>query len=308
MAIQEQDADRSAVPGIDDPEKVTPEADRRFSPTDIALRAVFIVALAGATFLFVYPLVWLAFASLKPADEVFASGLIGSEVRWDNYVRLFEVAPFLTWAKNSAIVTALGATAVTFSSALVAFAFAYFRFPFKKQLFGLVLATMMLPGAVLMIPQFLIWDFLGFNNTLYPLWAGRLFSSAFYVFMLRQFFLTVPRELFEAAHVDGANYPRMWWTIALPLTRSALIVVFVFELKVLWTDLVSALIFLRDVELFTLPRGLKAIVDSPSIGLEQHWDLLAAGGMIVTLPMIVLFFIFQRHFMEGIATTGFGGQ
>ena len=272
------------------------------------MQAVFIVGLLIATALFVYPLIWLAGASLKPADEVFSSGLIGSEVRWDNYTRLFEVAPFLTWAKNSAIVTILGSTAVTFSSALVAFAFSYFRFPYRDKIFGLVLATMMLPGAVLMIPQFLIWDFLGFNNTLYPLWAGRLFASAFYVFMLRQFFLTIPRELFDAAHVDGASYPRMWWSVALPLTRSALIVVFVFELKVLWTDLVSALIFLRDVELFTLPRGLKAIVDSPGIGLEQQWDLLAAGSMIVTLPMIILFFVFQRHFMEGIATSGFGGK
>ena len=307
MAIQEQRAD-SAVPDVEESDQVVPSDDGGPGIAAMAMKVVFILALAGATVLFLYPLVWLAFASVKPADEVFSSSLIGSEVRWSNYARLFEVAPFLTWAKNSAIVTALGATAVTFSSALVAFAFSYFRFPHRSKIFGIVLATMMLPGAVLMIPQFLIWDFLGFNNTLYPLWAGRLFGSAFYIFMLRQFFLTVPRELFEAAEMDGASYPRMWWSIALPLTRSALIVVFVFELKVLWTDLVTALIFLRDVELFTLARGLKAIVDSPSIGLEQHWDLLAAGSMIVTLPMLILFFVFQRHFMEGIATTGFGGK
>jgi multiple sugar transport system permease protein len=306
VATREQDVERSLVPDLGAQAVVRPA--ERPSVGSIAERVVFVVALLAATVLFVYPIVWLAFASVKPADEVFSSGLIGSEIRWDNYARLFEAAPFLTWTKNSVIVTFLAATAVTFSSALVAFAFAYFRFPYRKQLFGLVLATMMLPGAVLMIPRFLIWDFLGFNNTLYPLWAGRLFGSAFYIFMLRQFFLTVPRELFEAAHVDGASYPRMWWSVALPLTRSALVVVFLFELKVAWTDLVEPLIFLRDVELFTLPRGLKAIVDNPSIGLEQHWDLLAAGGMIVTLPMIVLFFVFQRHFKQGIATTGFGGR
>jgi multiple sugar transport system permease protein len=300
------EADRSLVPGIDDPEQAT--TGRTYSVGNLAMRAFFILALLGATALFVYPLIWLLSASLKPAEEVFTSSLIGSEIRWDNYTRLFEVAPFLTWTKNSVIVTFLAASLVTLSSALVAFAFSYFRFPFRKQIFGLVLATMMLPGAVLMIPQFLIWDFLGLNNTLYPLWAGRLFGSAFYIFMLRQFFLTLPRELFEAAHVDGASYPRMWWSIALPLTRSALIVVFIFEVKVAWTDLVSALIFLRDVELFTLPRGLKSIVDSPSIGLEQHWDLLAAGGVIVTLPMILLFFAFQRYFVEGIATTGVAGK
>ena len=306
MAISEREADRTDVSGSPEPDQATRSTKEKAGIW--AMRVVFFLALIGATALFVYPLIWLASASLKPADEVFNNALIGSEVRWDNYTRLFEIAPFLTWTKNSLIVTSLAATLVTLSSALVAFAFSYFRFPYRNQIFGLVLATMMLPGAVLMIPQFLIWDFLGFNNTLYPLWAGRLFGSAFYIFMLRQFFLTLPKELFEAAHVDGASYPRMWWSIALPLTKSALIVVFVFELKVAWTDLVSALIFLRDVELFTLPRGLKAIVDSPSIGLEQHWDLLAAGSMIVTLPMIVLFFMFQRYFTEGIAATGFGGK
>lgn len=308
MAAQDtetREADRSFVPDVDRPEAATEPTSQVGS---IVARGLFLVALLGATVLFVYPLIWLLSASLKPQAEVFSGSLIGSEIRWDNYTRLFDIAPILRWTWNSLIVTFLAASTVTISSALVAFAFAYFNFPFRKQVFGLVLATMMLPGAVLMIPQFLIWDFLGFNNTLYPLWAGRLFGSAFYIFMLRQFFLTLPNELFEAARVDGASYPRMWWTIALPLTRSALIVVFIFELKVAWTDLVSALIFLRDVELFTLTRGLKAIIDNPSIGGEQQWELLAAGSVLVTLPMVVIFFVFQRYFIEGIATTGTTGK
>ena len=173
----------------------------------------------------------------------------------------------------------LAATTVTLSSAMIAFAFSYFRFPGRQPLFYSVLATMMLPGAVLFIPQFLIWDRLGFNNTLVPLWAGNLFGSAFYIFMLRQFFLTLPRDLFEAARIDGASYPRLWWSIAMPLVKPALVVVFVLELKVAWTDLVRPLIFLRDVDKFTLARGLKAIVDNPSIGLAKRWDLLAAGGV-----------------------------
>jgi len=299
-------ADRSFVPGVDHPEAATQDRGKR--PSKIALRALFIIALIGATLLFVYPLVWLLAASLKPPTEVFDSSLVGSEVRWDNYTRLFDSAPILTWTWNSVLVTLLAATAVTFTSALVAFAFAFFRFPHREKIFALVLATMMLPGAVLMIPQFLIWDYLGFNNTLYPLWAGRLFASPFYVFLLRQFFLTLPRDMFEAADVDGASYPRMWWSIALPLVRPALIVVFIFELKVAWTDLVSALIFLRDVELFTLTRGLKALIDNPSIGGEQQWELLAAGSVLVTLPMVVIFFVFQRYFIEGIAATGSTGK
>src|SRR3954463_15620135 len=116
---------------------------------------------------------------------------------------------------------------------------------------------MMLPGAVTLVPQYLIWNNLHLVGTNVPLWGMNLFGSAFYIFLLRQFFLGLPRETFEAARVDGASYPRMFWSIALPLTRAALIVVFIFELKASWTDLLKPLIFLRDLALFTLPLGLK---------------------------------------------------
>jgi multiple sugar transport system permease protein len=277
---------------------------KRRTPASIALRVVFWVMMALFSVLFLFPLVWLFFAALKPNAEVFEMDLIGSEVRWSNYTTLFEMAPVLRWAWNSVLVSMLAATTVTFSSAMIAFAFSYFRFPGRQAVFYSVLATMMLPGAALFVPQFLIWDRLGFNNTLTPLWAGNLFGSAFYIFMLRQFFLTLPRDLFEAARIDGASYPRMWWSVALPLVKPALIVVFVLELKVAWTDLIRPLIFLRDIDKFTLARGLKAIVDNPAIGLSKRWDLLAAGGVLVTVPMIVTFAFFQRHFTEGIATTG----
>lgn len=281
-------------------------ASRRRRPGRIVVNAVFILALLFFTVLFVYPIVWLFFASLKPPAEVFSPGFIGSEFRPENYSALFDMAPVLRWTWNSLLVTVLAAGSVMLSSALVAFAFSYFRFRFRDAIFYSVLATMMLPGAVTFIPQFLIWDALGFNNTLYPLWANNLFGSAFYIFLLRQFFLTLPRELFEAAHIDGASYPRMWWSIAVPMVKPAMIVVFLLEAKVAWTDLIRPLIFLRDIELFTLSRGLKAIIDSPSVGLEQRWELLAAGSVIVTVPMIILFLAFQRHFVQGIATTGVG--
>lgn len=274
---------------------------------NVLARIGFLVLLIGFTILFVYPFIWLISASLKPGSEVFNNELIPDPVRIENYARLFEMAPIVTWTWNSVIVTVLAAITVTISSAMVAFGFAYFRFPYRNVIFGIVLASMMLPGVVTMIPTFLIWDALGFNNTLVPLWAGNLFASPFYVFLLRQFFLGLPRELFEAAKVDGANYLRMWWSVALPLTRPALIVVFVFETKAAWTDLVRPLIFLRDLELFTLARGLKAIVDNPAIGGEQNWELLAAAGVIVTVPMIIVFFLGQRYFLEGIATTGSKG-
>lgn len=279
-------------------------------PMALVTRIGFVVLLIGFTILFIYPLVWLISASLKPGAQVFNGSLIPDPMQWSNYSKLVGQAPVLSWTWNSVIVSFLAAGTVTVSSALVAFAFAYFRFPFRGLIFGVVLAGMMLPGAVTMIPSYLIWDFLGFNNTLVPLWAGNLFASPFYIFLLRQFFLGLPRELFDAARVDGASYLRMWWSVAMPLTRAALIVVFIFELKVAWTDLVKPLIFLAGAPetMFTLPRGLKALVDNPSIGGEKHYELLAAGGVLITIPMIVIFFIAQRYFVEGIATTGSTGR
>ena len=300
-------ADRSLVPGIDRPARAA-ETSAPNPARNVALRIGFLVVLAFFTILFIYPFLWMLSASLKPGEDVFNGQLIPNPITFENYPELFQLTRMGTWTWNSVLVSVLAALTVMVSSALVAFAFAYFRFRGRDFLFGIVLASMALPGVVTMIPNFLIWDALGWNNTLVPLWAGNLFASPFYIFLLRQFFLGLPRELFDAARVDGANYLRMWWSVALPLTRSALIVVFIFELKAAWTELQKALIFLRDVDVFTLARGLKAVVDNPSIGLERHFELIAVGGMVVTVPMLVIFFIGQRYFLEGIATTGSTGR
>ena len=299
-------ADRSIVPGIDRPAAVA--TGRPLTVGSVVSKVAFLAVLIFFTILFVYPFIWLISASLKPGSEVFNGEIIPNPIMWENYSRLFQLTQMGKWGINSIYVSLLAAITVTISSALVAFAFAYFRFPYRNAVFGIVLASMMLPGAVTMIPTFLIWNALGYVDTLEPLWAANLFASPFYIFLLRQFFLGLPRELFDAARVDGANYLRMWWSVALPLTRAALIVVFVFELKAAWTDLVKPLIFLRDTSLFTLPRGLKAVIDNPSIGGERHFELLAVGGVIVTVPMIIIFFLGQRYFLEGIATTGSTGR
>ncbi len=299
-------AERALTPGLE--RTATATRRERFEPRKFLTNAGFIALLIFFTVLFIYPFIWLVSASLKPGAEVFSRELIPDPIQWNNYSRLFELSKMGAWTVNSVIVTFLAATTVTITSALVAFAFAYFRFPYRNVVFGIVLASMMLPGAVTMIPNFLIWNALGWVNTLTPLWAANLFASPFYIFLLRQFFLGLPRELFDAARVDGASYLRMWWSVALPLTRAALIVVFVFELKAAWTDLVKPLIFLRDINLFTLPLGLKSIIDNPSIGGERHFELLAVGGVIVTVPMILIFFLGQRYFLEGIATTGSTGR
>ncbi len=263
--------------------------------------------LVGFTVVFMIPFLWLVSASLKIRSEVFNSEWIPNPIAWENYVRVWNVTPMLTWLQNSIVVAILAASAVTLSCSLVAFGFAYFKFPGRNFLFSLVLGTMMLPGAVTMIPVFLIWNKLGLTNTLVPLWAGNLFGSAFYIFLQRQFFLALPRELFEAARVDGASYLQTWWKVAMPLSRTSLIVVFIFELKASWTDLLKPLIYLRDSSLFTMPRGLKAVLDQFGQGGEMQWEIILAASVIVTVPMIIIFFLGQRYFMDGIATTGLKG-
>lgn len=270
-------------------------------------QVVFVVLLFVCTVIFLAPFIWLLSASLKTRADVFNGQWIPDPVAWENYRRVWEVAPVLAWLKNSVVVGVLAASAVTISCSLVAFGFSYFQFRGRDRLFGLVLATMMLPGVVTMVPVYLIWQKLGFYNTHVPLWAGNLFGSAFYIFMLRQFYRGLPRELFEAARVDGATYFGMWRMIALPLTRTALIVVFIFEFKASWTDLLKPLIYIQNSQLFTLPRGLKAILDQFGQGGEMQWEIVMAASVIITVPMLVIFFLGQRYFMDGIATSGLKG-
>lgn len=280
---------------------VRPLAPRGGGPLTRSLR---LLALVGASIVFVYPFLWLISASLKPSEKVFDNVLIPDTWQFENYTGIWEEVQLLTWLGNSATVTLAAATAVTASSAIVAFGFAYFRFPGRNALFGLVIATMMLPAVVTMVPQYLIWNWLNLASSQIPLWAPNLFGSAFYIFLLRQFFLGLPRELFEAARIDGAGYFGMFWRIAVPLCKPALVVTFVFEVQAAWTDLVRPLIYLRDPDLYTVPRGLKAVLDQFGEGGEMRWEIVCAASVIVTLPMILVFFLGQRHFVSGIATTG----
>ncbi|MBM7503210.1 carbohydrate ABC transporter permease [Agromyces aurantiacus] len=265
------------------------------------------IALSLIGIVFLYPFVWLVSASFKPRSDVFDNRLIPQTFTWDNYVQVWNEAPLGLWLLNTAIVTVLAAVTVTISSAMVAWGFAYFRFRGRGFLFGLVLATMMLPGAVTMIPTFLIWNALGQVGTLTPLWAGNLFGSAFYIFLLRQFFLGLPRDLFEAARIDGASQWGVFWRIALPLTGPALAVVMVFEVQAVWTDLMRALIYLRDSDTFTIPRGLKSLVDAFGFGGEWHWEIIVTASVITTVPLIIVFFLAQRHIIDGVASTGLKG-
>ncbi|HZT15460.1 MAG TPA: carbohydrate ABC transporter permease [Gaiellaceae bacterium] len=304
----------TAQPAVPPAPVVVPEAGRPWWRPEKPVRTgVYVLLLLGCTVIFVYPFLWAVSASLKPRQEVFDNKLIPKHWHLVNYVDVFRgvpgtayVAPFGRWFLNSAYISLAGAVTVTVSSAIVAFAFAYFRFPLRNALFGLVLASMMLPAAVTMIPVYLIWNHLHLTGTTYPLWMSNLFGSAIYIFLMRQFFMGIPRELFEAARIDGDSYFSMFRRIALPLAKPALIVVFVFEFKAKWTDLLGPLIYLRTDHQFTLARGLYTLLGiyGPSAGGHGDYQVVMAGFVLTTLPLIVIFFLGQRYFVEGIATQG----
>jgi multiple sugar transport system permease protein len=290
----------------------------------------FVLLLLGLSILFIYPFLWLISASFKPRGDTFDNKLIPEDWHW-NYTGpdisspapqyLFNVAPVASWMWNSVWISTLGAVLVTFSSALVAFAFAYFRFPLRNLLFAILLATLMLPPQVTMIPVYLLWNEIGNfttahawlphigTGTQYPLWMPNLFGSAFYIFLQRQFFMGIPRDYFEAARMDGDNYFTMFWRIAVPLAKPALIVTFIFEIQAKWFDLMTPLIYLRDEALFTAPLGMKVLLDrfNAAGGGIGDYQVIMAGTVLLVIPMVIVFAIFQRYFIQGVATQGTKG-
>jgi multiple sugar transport system permease protein len=277
---------------------------RRWSVGQVLL----FLLLIGFTALFLYPLVWLVAASLKPASQVFDNSLIPHTWSFHNYVEVWKELPLLHWVFNSVSIAVLAAGLVAVSSSVVAFGFAYFRFPGRNLLFGLVLATMMLPASVTMIPTYLIWKETGFLGTWVPLFGANLFGSAFYIFLQRQFFLGLPRELFEAARTDGSSYWQMFWRIAMPLSIPSFVIVFLFEFQASWNNFQGALIYLNSgtVGNFTAPLGVAFAMTkySPTAGGHADYQYVMVASLLVTLPMLLLFSFGQRYFIEGVATQG----
>jgi multiple sugar transport system permease protein len=290
------------VAPVEDLRRTPPK--RRWSAGQIALR----ILLIGFTGLFLYPLVWLISASLKPASQVFDNKLIPETWRFDNYTKVWDELPLIHWMFNSIAIAVLAAATVSISSSIVAFGFAYFRFPGRNILFGLVLGTMMLPASVTMIPTYLIWKETGLLGTWVPLFGANLFGSAFYIFLQRQFYLGLPRELFEAARMDGASYWGLFWRIAMPLSIPSFIIVFLFEFQAAWNNFQAALIYLNgeSVGNFTAPLGIAYAMTkySPTAGGQGDYQYVMVASLIITLPMLLIFSIGQRYFIEGVATQG----
>jgi multiple sugar transport system permease protein len=251
------------------------------------------------------PLAWMVLTSLKSPEQITTAPYSWwpRPWHWENYAEAVRAIPFLRYLTNS-VVLCLGSVLGTLvSCSLVAYGFARLRWPGRDLLFGLMIATMLLPWQVTMVPRFLLIRELGLYDTLGALIVPKFFGEAFYIFLLRQFFLTLPQEMIDAARVDGCSELGVLWRVVLPLARPALATVAVLEFIAAWNDYGGPLLYLNDPERFPLAYGLEQFVSSHSS--ETH--LLLAAAVLFTLPMLVLFFCAQRFFIRGIATTGLKG-
>lgn len=259
---------------------------------------------------FSLPFFWTISSSLKPISEIyqFPPTLWPERIRWQNYPDVFRLAPFAQFIWNTVIVTAFAMVGQILSAAAVAFGFTRFRFPGRNVLFFVVLSTMMLPWQVTIVPTFLLFRYLGWINTFLPLIIPSYFGGgAFFIFLLRQFFMTIPKDLDEAAKLDGASSVRIFWNIVLPLSKAALATVAIFSFIEHWNEFIGPLIFLNSPEKFTLSIGLRYFVSTPFESDEPRDAILMAASLIVALPSLVLFFAAQKYFVRGIVTTGLKG-
>ena len=262
----------------------------------------------------ILPFAWMVSTSLKTAEATteYPPSLWPRPIQWHNYLDVFrnEKANFLLWTRNTLVIAVLAVTGTTLSSAIVAYGFARLRFRGRNVLFAIMLSTMMLPFPVTMVSLFALFRWLGDHTgmpwlgTFKPLWVPAWFGSAFNIFLLRQFFSTIPTQLSEAARIDGCSEFGIFWRIIVPLSKPALAVVALFAFIYVWNDFLGPLVYLQRPEQFTLVLGLQNFQSKAG---GTSWHLLMAASVLVILPALLLFFLAQRTFIEGIATTGIKG-
>ncbi len=258
----------------------------------------------GITFLM--PLAWVASTSLKAPGQVFITPIewIPEAPRWGNYAEVFQRLPFTKFIINSFFVTTMGTLGAVFSATTVAFGLSRIRWPGRDILFAVLVATLMLPGVVTLIPVFIIFRTINWVGTFYPLWVPAWLGMAFYIFLMRQYMLTLPIELDEAAKIDGASNFRILWQIIAPLCGPAITTVAIFAFLYHYNDFIHPLIYLSENEMFTLPLGLLWFQGR----FGNFWHLVMSASMITISPVIVLFFIAQRYFVQGMQFTGLAGR
>lgn len=255
---------------------------------------------------FLFPLLWMLVTALKPTEQIFAYPPIWwpDPLEWENFLTSVQRFPFWVYLRNSVVVTVLSVVGQVLSAAFVAYGFAKLRWRGRDALFFLVLATLMIPAQTTMIPQYVIFSKIGWVDTLLPLIVPSFFGGgAFNIFLFRQFYRTIPREYSDAARIDGCSEPRIFWQIVLPQARPAIATASIFAFLWTWNDFMGPVIYLHSPENFTLPIGLRAFQQQSG----TEWDLLMAASLIVMIPVIVLFFVLQKQFVQGMNMSGLKG-
>lgn len=253
----------------------------------------------------VLPLLWQIRSSLLPINDIFKIPMIivPKTLELKNYVDVFVLAPFAQYYLNTVIVVLVNIVGAFFSNTIIAYAFARLEFRGKNVMYALSLGTMMLPASVQLIPFFLEWNWLGGINTFLPLTVPAFFGNAFFIFMLVQFFKTLPRDYDEAAFIDGASHPQIIFRVIVPLAKPALAVVAIFQFMNTWNDFMGPLLFLNDSKLYTLAIGLRSFIST----FYTPWPVLMAAATLTVVPLIVLFFAAQKSFVAGLTMGGLKG-
>ncbi|MXY95046.1 MAG: carbohydrate ABC transporter permease [Caldilineaceae bacterium SB0670_bin_27] len=279
--------------------------------TQTIVRALTYAIVLALCVLFGFPLFWTAMSSLKTIPEMFSFPpiLIPAAPQWANYWTVLNIDyPVGRWFINSVLIVVLTTFGTIVTSSLVAYSFARFEYRGRDILFMITLSTMMLPAQVTLIPQFVLFYKLGWVNTHLPLWVPHWFGGgAFAIFLMRQFFLTLPRDLDEAALIDGAGYFRIFWSILMPLCKPVLATLAIITIIASWSDFLGPLIYLNTPEKFTVSVGLQFFNAVPEVGGEPMQHLLMAACVMSMVPIILMFFFGQRFFVQGIVMSGIKG-
>jgi multiple sugar transport system permease protein len=265
---------------------------------DNIMKTVLFLILSGVGLAFVIPFWWMISTSLKSMDEImqYPPSFFPKHWVFKNYIDTWTTVDFTRYTLNTLLIACIGVFAHVLSNSFVAYGFAKIRFRGRGFLFSIVLSTMIIPSFVTLIPQYILFSKLHWVGTYLPLTVPGFFGSAFQIFLLRQFYMGIPNDLIEAAKIDGASHFYIWRRIMIPLAKPAIVTIAITTFTGAWNDFLGPIIYLNNESMYTLQIGLQAF--KVSSGLNQ-WHYLMAGSVIVLIPVIALFFIFQRYFIEG---------
>ncbi len=251
------------------------------------------------------PLLWMIRSSFMSINDIFKIPMVvfPKKIEFKNYLDVFTLVPFARYYLNTVFIVCVNILGAFVSNICISYAIARIDFKGRRLMYSLSLGTMMLPASVQLIPLFLEWNWLKCINTYLPLIVPSFFGNAFFIFMLVQFLKTLPKEYDEAAFIDGATHPQIMWHVIVPLTRSALAVVVIFQFMNTWNDFMGPLLFINDSELYTLAIGLRTFIST----FYTPWPALMAAATLTVAPLIILFFIAQKSFVKGLTMGGLKG-